>query len=228
MPALPNSRQAAPLNDWLADPTGRRLLLSAQAAWPEASSEAAGGLAWLRLLPELDWAMPDPAGRYAGIWTVAPDERGWQGAWRSAGGDIPFASSSISRIDLRFVLEAAPRPEAVLSECARVLCDEGRLLVFGLNPFGAARLRWSKHGLRALRRGAVVARLQADGLEILEQRAIGPRWRGGAVDVAYAGSPRAGFGRVAWAILATRRSSTLTPVRRGKPSWQTTPGVPAA
>ncbi len=212
----------------MSNPTGRSLLLEAQAAWRQREDGAPGGQAWVRLLPALDWPMPDTTARFSGVWTVAPAIDGWRGAWRAGLGAVPLATGSVSRLDLRFVLESVPEPEVLLAECARALREDGRMLIFGLNPWGLARLRWFRRGVRALERGRVAALLKAEGLELVAQRTLGPRWAPRGVDVAATGTDTLGLGRVAWAILAIRRSSPLTPLRRSAPVWRATPGVPAS
>lgn len=213
---------------WLADPVARGLLLEAQAAWTERGAEAPGGQVWLRLLPKTDWPLPAPDACFADTWTLAPGGGRWSGAWRSDLHALPLATAAVSRIDLRFVLESVPDPGRLLSECARVLRPEGRLLVLGLNPWGLSRLRWARHGVRALPRSQVVATLRAEGLEVLGQRTLGPHWAPGAVDVS-PGAVRVELGRVAWAVLAARRDVGLTPLRRAPAAWRgSSGGVPAA
>lgn len=227
MPALRDLRQAASPLDWLRDPTGRGLLLEAQSAW-SGSDPGGGGQAWLRLLPDAAWPLAEPTARYAGVWTLSPGDGRWQGSWRSALDRLPLASGAVSRIDLRFVLETMPCPGALLAECARTLRDDGRLLVFGLNPYGLARLRWARRGFHPLRRADVAAALRSEGLDILAQRTLGPRWAPSREGLSVTpAAPRLGLGRVAWAVLAARRSLPLTPLRRGRPAWRATPGIPA-
>jgi SAM-dependent methyltransferase len=228
MPALQHPRQAAPLDAWLSDPVGRGLLLEAQAAWCEQADAPAGGQAWLRLLPEASWPVAEPAARFSEAFTLVPCIDGWHGAWRADHGRLPLAGGAVSRLDLRFVLESVPEPEALLQECARVLRPEGRLLVFGLNPFGAARLRWARHGVRARSRAAVAATLRDAGLDVLTQRTLGPLWGPKGEEAPAGRASRVNMGRVAWAILATRRLAGLTPVRRGSRGWRASPGVPAS
>jgi SAM-dependent methyltransferase len=228
MPALQLPRQAEALQAWLAEPVARPLLLHAQSTWIERGADGAGGQVWLRLLPDLDWPVPAPEACFAEAWTLAPERGRWAGAWRSDLHTLPLATAAVSRIDLRFVLETVPAPERLISECARVLRPEGRLLVFGLNPWGLTRLRWAKHGVRALPRSRVVETLRAEGLEVLGQRTLGPRWRPGSVDPTSA-SVRVELGRVAWAVLAARRDVGLTPLRRAPAAWRgSSGGVPAA
>ncbi len=171
--------------------------------------------------------MLDSDARYSAIWTLIPAIDGWRGAWRAEPHSIPLANGSVSRIDLRFALESVPEPEALLVECARVLREGGWMLAFGLNPYGAARLRWGWHGLRAIRRGAAASILRREGLDILAQRTLGPHWAPQGMDIAPS-DQRIGTGRVAWAILATRRSSVLTPLRGSVRRWRSAPGVPVS
>lgn len=227
MPALQVPRQAEALRHWIADPIGRRLLLEAQAAWTERGVEGSGGQAWLRLVPDREWTLPEPSARFSEIWTLAPDRGRWQGDWRADLHVLPLGTATVSRIDLRFVLESVPQPARLLSECARVLRPDGRLIIIGLNPWCAARLRWARHGVRALHRRGVVEIVRAEGLELLGQRTLGPRWGPQGVDVAPMAS-RLDVGRVAWAILAARRDAGLTPLRRAPARWRGSPGVPAA
>ena len=226
MPTLQAPRQAEALKRWLVDPMARRLLLQAQSAWVERGADG-GGQVWLRLLPERDWPVPEPTACFADSWTLALESGRWGGAWRSDLHALPVASAAVSRIDLRFVLETIPSPERLLSECARALRPDGRLLVFGLNPWGVARLRWARHGIRAWPHSAVLRLLRAEGLDVVGQRTLGPRWRSTALDVAPVTS-RVDWGRVAWAVLAVRRDAGLTPLRRPAARWSASPGVPAA
>lgn len=228
MPALQLPRQAEALRAWLAEPTARDLLLRAQSSWIERSgADGAGGQIWLRLLPELDWPLPAPRACFADAWSLMPEGGRWVGAWRAGLDVLPLVTASVSRIDLRFVLEVVPEPERLLSECARVLLPEGRLLVFGLNPWGIARMRWARHRLSALPRSRVVDCLRAEGLEVLGQRTLGPRWGWGG-EGAVEERARVELGRVAWAVLAARRDVGLTPLRRAPAAWRGSPGVPAA
>lgn len=227
MPALQVPRQAEALNLWLADPLARSLLLGAQSAWTERGAAGAGGQVWLRLVPEPAWPVPEPEACFAETWSLSPDRGRWAGAWRSDLHALPLANAAVSRIDLRFVLETVPSPERLVSECARVLRPEGRLLVFGLNPWGLARLRWARQGVRAMPCSRVLDLLRAEGLEVLGRRTLGAHWRPPAGD-GVPGEVRVVWGRVAWAVLAVRRDIGLTPQRRSAAAWRTGPGVPAA
>lgn len=225
MPSPPRDGQAGAALDWLADIGLPRQLQHAQAAWRERGA-AVGGQAWLRLLPHVAWPVPEPEASFAARWTLAPDAGGWCGAWRCDGAAMPLASSTLSRVDLRFVLEAASAPERLLEEAARLLRPEGRLLVMGLNPFSPARLRWRGRGLVPWSRRRLVEVLEGLGLEVLQQAALGSRWR---ADAAVAGEGGArGPGRVAWAVLAVKRAPGMMPLRAGEARWRARSGVPAA
>lgn len=60
---------------------------------------------------------------------------------RAQPGRLPFASDSVDVLLLPHVLEFAASPHAVLREAERVLLGEGRLLIFGFNPWGLFGLR---------------------------------------------------------------------------------------
>jgi SAM-dependent methyltransferase len=62
---------------------------------------------------------------------------------------LPVASSSIDLLVLPFVLEFSSDPHAVLREAHRVLRNEGRVVIAGLNP-------WSLWGLQELGLSAVL------------------------------------------------------------------------
>lgn len=57
---------------------------------------------------------------------------------------LPFAEASIDLLVLPHTLELCQDPHAALREAVRVLVPEGRLLLFGLNPFSLWGLQ---HGL---------------------------------------------------------------------------------
>ena len=185
-----------------------------------------GGQVRLCLRPTADWPPLAAGAPFASCHLLHRDGTAWSGTWRAAEAVWPLAAQSVARIDLCFVLEQASDPQALLSEAARVLCPEGRLLVLGLNPFGTARWRWARQGVRSLSPSRVAGWLDAAGLVRLDERRLGPRWR---VPAAAATLPaEGGAGRVAWALLATRRDSTPTPLRFARPGWRPNPGATLA
>jgi hypothetical protein len=58
----------------------------------------------------------------------------------------PIADNALSHVVLQHVIEFAEEPEAMLAEAARCLRGHGRLLVFAMRGFSAARFtkRWSR------------------------------------------------------------------------------------
>jgi len=227
MPARRLPRQAKVTCGWLATPQGRALAEHAQRCWVEPPPAGAAGQFLLRMKPLADWAHEEPATRFAHAVDLHVDAGRLDGDWRCAGERLPLPSQSLARIELRFILEALDSPEALLAECARTLCPEGRLWVAGLNPFGFARLRWRRHGLRALSASKVAAVLENEGLTVLHRQALGAHWQ---LPRSAVGAPaESGFepGRVAWGLLATRRDQGVTPLRRVAPAWRALPGVPA-
>ncbi|WP_051282938.1 methyltransferase domain-containing protein [Silanimonas lenta] len=222
MPGLRFQGQAAGRERaaWLARPGLEALLLEAQGAWHE-PVPAIGGQAWLRLLPRPGWPLAEPEARFARRFTLVPEAGGWAGDWRCATAALPLASGTVSRIDLRFVLETCAAPAALLAECARLLRPEGRLLLMGLNPASPARLRWRGQGLCPLSRRQVLALLATAGLVPLRQACLGPRWRpSGGLAAESLPAEEGGAGRVAWAVLALRREAAGTPLRLARAGWR--------
>ena len=67
---------------------------------------------------------------------------------------LPFAESSLDLIVMPHTLELCLDPHAALREAVRVLVPEGRLLLFGLNPFSL----WGiQHGLERVPEGGLNA-----------------------------------------------------------------------
>lgn len=227
MPLIRHHRQAEALRTWLTTSLARGLLEEAQRHWSGEPSDL-GGQVMLQFVPTSDWTIPEAQARFATVGRFHPSLGRWQGPWRGEEGLIPLATGSVSRIELRFVLESVQDPERLLAECARLLCPGGRLLVMGINPYGLARLRWGPAGVSAVSRRWVDRELRANGLESLASQVLGPRWS--PPSAAELGPPksRVPLGRVAWAVLAIRRDIGLTPLRQARQRWSITPGVPAA
>ena len=199
----------------------------AQRCWIEPLPAGAAGQFLLRLKPLADWAHEEPSTRFAHAVDLHVDAGRLDGAWRCAGERLPLPSQSVARIELRYVLEAVDAPDALLAECARALCPEGRLWVAGLNPLGLARLRWGRCGLRALSASKVAAMLEDEGLTVLRRQALGAHWRLPRSAASRASGMAFEPGRIAWGLLATRRDPSVTPLRRAAPAWRALPGVPA-
>jgi SAM-dependent methyltransferase len=227
MPLIRHHRQAEALRTWLATSLGRGLLEEAQRNWAGEPSDV-GGQVMLQFVPLEDWAIPEAHARFATVGRFHPREGRWQGPWRGEEGLMPLSTGSVSRIELRFVLESVQDPARLLAECARLLCPGGRLLVMGINPYGLARLRWASTGVAAVSRRWVVQEVTANGLESLASQVLGPRWSPPSATTLGAPKSRVPFGRVAWAVLAIRRDIGLTPLRPARQRWSITPGVPAA
>jgi hypothetical protein len=227
MPPVRSSRQAAPTGAWWSTAQARALLLPAQAAWTAVAPAAPGGQVRLCFRPMADWPAPDPAASFATTHLLHREGAVWTGPWRADAATWPLPGGVVARVDLCFALEEVPDPRALVAEAARALCPEGRLLVLGLNPLGAARWRWSGHGLRAMPASRVARWLVEAGLLPVDERRLGPRWRvpaGATAD----GPLHGGAGRIAWAILAIKREAALTPLRRAATDWSRAGGVPVA
>ncbi len=202
-------------------------MLPAQAAWAAIAPLSPGGQVRLCLRPTPDWPAPEASASFASTHLLHRTDSGWAGPWRADASAWPLPGGIVARLDLCFALEDAPDPQALLAEASRVLCPEGRLLVFGLNPLGAARWRWSGHGLRAMPASRVARWLVEAGLLPVDERRLGPRWRAPAA--ATVERPlHGGAGRIAWAILAIKRDAAMTPLRRAATDWARTGGLPVA
>jgi SAM-dependent methyltransferase len=57
------------------------------------------------------------------------------------GQDLPLASKCLDAVILPHSLETAAQPHQLLREVDRVLCDRGRLIITGFNPFSLWALR---------------------------------------------------------------------------------------
>lgn len=227
MPLIRHPRQAEAVRTWLSTSSGRGLLQEAQRHWAGEPSDV-GGQVMLQFVPLSDWAIPETHARFATVGRFHPLNGRWQGPWRSEEGLMPLSTASISRIELRFVLESVQDSSRLLAECARLLCPGGRLLVMGINPYGLARLRWASAGVAAVSRRWVAREVAANGLEHMASQVLGPRW---APPSGLALAPlraNTSFGRVAWAFLAVRRDIGLTPLRSARQRWSAAPSVPAA
>jgi SAM-dependent methyltransferase len=218
MPPPRSPRQAEAAARWWASPVAATLLAAAQGAWSAAAPATPGGQVRLCFRPVADWPLLAPTAPFGTCHALHREDGGWSGPWRSGETAWPVAAQGVARIEFCFVLEQADDPPALLAEAARVLCPEGRLLVLGLNPFGTARWRWARHGVRALPASRVAGWLDEAGLTRLDERRLGPRWR--LPTVGTLRPAQGGAGRVAWALLATRRDPTPTPLRLGRPAWR--------
>jgi SAM-dependent methyltransferase len=77
-------------------------------------------------------------------------------------GNLPFANESFDVVVLFHALDLAAQPHQALREAARVLAEDGRLVVTGFNPwslwgarrlFGRRRAPWNAHFINPVRMG---------------------------------------------------------------------------
>jgi SAM-dependent methyltransferase len=149
------------LGGWLETPPGRYLLQWEQQRIDAAVSDIFGYHALQMGLPELDGLR---ANRMPHRWLASDDPfdpvapRSARGLARLAGAPpgsamplpislhcnaeaLPFPSNSLDLIVMPHTLELAQDPHIALSEAARVLMPEGRLVIVGFNPASLWGLR---------------------------------------------------------------------------------------
>jgi SAM-dependent methyltransferase len=140
--------------------------------------------------------------------------QGFAGALRCQDAGLPFADKSFSLAYAAFVLETCVEPAALMREISRTLEPEGLALIVSLNPFSPSRWQWLGYGISGLSARNVARLARAAGMEVMGWRGLGPVWLGArsATDE----WPGYGFNglRAANLIVARRRETTLTPLRR--------------
>ena len=148
------------LTDWLKTPPGAYLLEWERTRFDQAVSDIFGYHALQLGLPELDtlqlnrmphqWlALPSrPAGPVQPpahadpVAGTAPDSISSRHvALLAHSAALPFPESSLDLVVLPHTLELGPDPHSALSEVARVLVPEGRVVISGFNPVSLWGLR---------------------------------------------------------------------------------------
>lgn len=152
---------------------------------------------------------------------------GFEGDLRCVDAEIPLASASLSLVYALFVVEASADPAGLLHEFSRMLKPEGFVLVFSLNPWSPAQLRWlkppassSSHRLEGWARDA--------GLEVVRRQFLGPFWPAGrpVASDPRRRSPLDGL-RAARLTVLRRREAALTPLRKPAAAVSLRPGMSA-
>lgn len=137
---------------------------------------------------------------------------------------LPLATESCGVVVVQHLADISADPDALLSECARVLVPGGPLWLLALNPLAPYRLRWRGQGPRAAEPVTWRRRLRAAGLapDPVSQ-GIGPIWR---MSVDSQLQDGAGL-RAAFLLRAEKRRVPLTPMR-ATPKLRLQSGLPAA
>ncbi len=105
-------------------------------------------------LPELD-GLRNNRMAYRGLafshpakaWTKKPPEQTAASMLHLALPELPFATQSIDLLILPHTLESTEHPHHLLREVERVLLPEGKLIIFGFNPFSLWGIRNRLAGL---------------------------------------------------------------------------------
>jgi SAM-dependent methyltransferase len=116
---------------------------------------------------------------------------------------LPLSAECISLVLAGFVLESAIQPEALISECERVLLPEGYLALLTLNPFSPSRLRGNWRHLELHGAAFWQRMLHQQGLEPVRLESIGAATRPKAM-------------RSVNFLLARKRKAALTPIRKNQ------------
>ncbi|MBK1650165.1 methyltransferase domain-containing protein [Rhabdochromatium marinum] len=145
---------------------------------------------------------------------------------------LPFAADSLDAVVLPHSLDFSPDPHRVLREVERVLIAEGRVFLFGFNPFST----WGVRRVWPRRRGMVPwcgsrltllrvcdwLKLMGFHIEVKRMLVFRPPWcRAFNARLDWVDSLGQRYGKVlggVYAVRAVKRLSTLTPLRsRWKP-----------
>lgn len=163
----------------------------------------------------------------AQVLSLYRDTEGFAGSIRCHDECLPIASESLSLVYSLCVLETSPNPEALFEEIARCLKPEGVLVLIGLNPISPSRFRWQSKSITPTGSGALRQWCAKHSLEISKLGRIGPTWlRPQRKMPRYQAKP--GFLNLFPAghiLVAKRRISALTPLRKISQSYNLNPGV---
>lgn len=119
---------------------------------------------WLALESPAQAAWCPPAAQGVDAVGHMPDSPPWTPAFYADSRALPLADACMDLLILPHTLELSPDPHATLREVARVLVPEGKVLIFGLNP-------WSLWGAQhALERPADDAANATRGIAYLRLR----------------------------------------------------------
>lgn len=144
-------------------------------------------------------------------------------------GQLPIAADSVDVVVLPHVLEFVAEPHAVLREVDRILIPEGHLIILGFNPFSiwgfwrwlpgsASKTPWDARLLSVNRLRDWLALLGFDTLNVRYCFYRPPLKRLRLLDkldfLERMGAKWWPFGGGGYVVLAKKRVSTLTPVKR--------------
>lgn len=158
---------------WLASPRGR-LLLQRQAAQMGAVLPRLFGY---RLLQIGDWEFDEQLLASSATlcqWVLGQDPQGGANVFFD-GESLPISSRSVDAVILPHSLETRATPHRLLREVDRVLCDHGKVVILGFNPYSLwAIARMCRRRLKRLprsRRLYPMGRV-CDWLELLDYELI--------------------------------------------------------
>lgn len=227
MPSLSQSSQATnPAIEWFGEELGLQLMQQFQRqAIPEITRVF--GHSGLYLSPNPSYPSELSGNMLAQVLSLHRDSQGLAGTMRCEDENLPIASESLSLVYSLCVLETSPNPEALFEEMVRCMKPEGVLVLLGLNAMSPSRLRWQAKGIQPVGSNSLRQWCAKHSLEISKLSKIGPTWLSPQKKTPrYQSKP--GFLNLFYAghiLVAKRRVSGLTPLRKISPSYNLKPGV---
>jgi len=227
MPSLSQSSQAInPAIEWFGEGLGLQLMQQFQRqAIPEITRVF--GHSGLYLSPSGNYPSELSGNMLAQVLNLHRDAQGFSGMMRCEDENLPIASESLSLVYGLCVLETSPNPKALFAEMVRCMKPEGVLVLLGLNAFSPSRLRWQAKGIKPVSTGNLRHWCGEHSLEVSKLSKIGPAWLNHQKkSTRYQAKP--GFLNLFYAghiLVAKRRVSVLTPLRKTSQSYNLNPGV---
>lgn len=227
MPSLSQSSQATtPAIEWFGEGLGLQLMQQFQRqAIPEITRVF--GHSGLYLSPNGCYPAELSGNMLAQVLSLHRQSSGFAGTMQCEDENLPIASESLSLIYSLCVLETSPNPKALFEEMVRCMKPEGVLVLLGLNSISPSRLRWQAKGIHPVGSSTLRQWCAEHSLEISKFSKIGPTWlRPQKKTPRYETKP--GFLNLFYAghiLVAKRRVSALTPIRKIKQSYHLNPGV---
>lgn len=199
-------------NNWFATETGRAFIeLSAQQAmpwvWPLCGHNA------LIMQPELAVPVQNQL-QCAPISYLQYRQQRFVGDFQSDESQIALVNECMALVYVQFVLELTTDRLQSIAEIERILVPEGYVAILSLNPFSLYGVMRKWRELRIENKEYWSSLLSDAGLEICRSETIGPYWPRKANSSSDKIIKQPGLFRTANFILARKRKSALTPLRK--------------
>jgi hypothetical protein len=199
-------------NNWLASETGRALLVQStlQAmpwVWPLCGHNALVLQPDMteRVIPQLQ-CTPSTYLRYSQAY--------FSGDFISAESRLPLVNECMALVYAQFILELTDNRSQVIAEIERVLVAEGYVALLCLNPYGLYGVSGKWRNLHIEKKEYWSTLLLNAGFEICRTETIGPYWPSNSISSSDKIIHSPGLFRATNFILARKRKSALTPLRK--------------